>query len=380
MERIYTLKILRATALLIAVAGTIAYQSRRLPVFASAASLQGDASTKAPGLDATSAAGMKVFQSNCAMCHGENLLGHPPTFPSLAGMGKTMNAQQITELVRHGRGMMPAFANTKVTDTDLAALLQYLAHDPTFTPAAATSATVAAPAMVPTTATPHPANDPGASIYQQNCAFCHGREAGGGESGPDLTRSKLVAEDVNGDKISYVVRNGRPDNKMPKFNLTDAEMADLVRWIHATAKAAATRPGGRRGVDVADLQTGNVAAGKQYFDGPGKCSSCHSPTGDLAGIASRYQGLQLEERMLYPKDAKDTLTVTLPSGQTVTGKLEYQDEFTVALRDSDGIYHSWPVKGLNYKIDSPVTAHVDLFPKYTDNDIHNLMAYIQTMK
>jgi cytochrome c oxidase cbb3-type subunit 3 len=133
-------------------------------------------------------------------------------------------------------------------------------------------------------------------------------------------------------------------------------------------------------VDVADLQTGNADAGKMYFNGAGGCAKCHSATGDLAGIASRYQGLQLEERMLYPRGAKSTVTVTLPSGQIVTGTLAYRDEFTVALKDSAGVYRSWPVTDISYKVDSPADAHVDLFSHYTDDDIHNLMAYIQTLR
>jgi cytochrome c oxidase cbb3-type subunit 3 len=84
--------------------------------------------------------------------------------------------------------------------------------------------------------------------------------------------------------------------------------------------------------------------------------------------------------MLYPRDAKDKITVTLPSGETVKGTLEYQDEFTVGLRDATGTYRSWPVTAVKFVIDAPVEAHVDLFPKYTDDDIHNLMAYIQTLK
>ena len=96
-------------------------------------------------------------------------------------------------------------------------------------------------------------------------------------------------------------------------------------------------------MDVEDLQSGNAEAGKQYFNGAGKCSSCHSPTGDLAGIAKRYQGLKLEQRMLYPEGATAKATVTLASGQTVTGKLAYRDEFTIGLRDATGWYRSWPV-------------------------------------
>src|SRR5208337_4036554 len=73
----------------------------------------------------------------------------------------------------------------------------------------------------------------GQSKFVQDCAFCHGRDAGGGEDGPDLTRSKLVAEDVAGNKIGPVVRNGRPQTGMPRFTVSDQELAELVAFIHA---------------------------------------------------------------------------------------------------------------------------------------------------
>jgi cytochrome c oxidase cbb3-type subunit 3 len=220
----------------------------------------------------------------------------------------------------------------------------------------------------------------GQTLFQQDCAFCHGRDAGGGETGPDLTRSKLVNDDINGEKIGAVVRNGRPDAGMPRFSLSDEQIAGLVAFIHNQKAIAESQKGGRRGVDVADLQTGNVDAGKAYFNGAGHCSTCHSPTGDLAGVANRYQGLKLEERMLYPRSAKAKLTVTLPSGQTVTGELAYKDEFTVALRDDDGRYRSWPASSVKFTVDAPAEAHAELLGKYTDEDIHNLMAYIQTLR
>jgi cytochrome c oxidase cbb3-type subunit 3 len=220
----------------------------------------------------------------------------------------------------------------------------------------------------------------GGSLFQQNCAFCHGRDAGGGETGPDLTRSKLVSADVGGDKIGDVVLHGRVDKGMPAFQLSPEQITQLSAFIHAQQTKAMSQSGKRKGVDVADLQTGNVEAGKAYFNGAGGCATCHSPTGDLAGIASRYEGLQLEEQMLYPKDVKNKVTVTLASGETVAGTLQYLDEFTVGLRDAAGTYRSWPVSTVKVKVDAPVEAHVALFPKYTDADIHNLMAYIQTLR
>ncbi len=220
----------------------------------------------------------------------------------------------------------------------------------------------------------------GQSLFQQRCAFCHGRDAGGGETGPDLTGSKLVTDDVNGDKIGVVVRNGRPDKGMPAFNLSDQDIAALAAFIHDAKRKAETQQGGRRGVDVSDLQTGNVEQGKTYFNGAGGCAACHSPTGDLAGVATRYQGLKLEERMLYPQGAKATATITLPSGQTYSGKLNYRDEFTIGLMDSNGWYHSWPLDKVKVTLDNPVEAHVKLLDKYSDDDIHNLMAYLQTLR
>jgi cytochrome c oxidase cbb3-type subunit 3 len=220
----------------------------------------------------------------------------------------------------------------------------------------------------------------GSSLFQQNCAFCHGKDTGGGESGPDLTRSKLVMSDIKGEKISDVVRNGRIEKGMPRFGLSDPEILNLVAFIHSQQDKAMSQTGKRKGVDVSDLQTGNVAAGKQYFNGAGTCSTCHSPTGDLAGVATRYQGLKLEEQMLYPRDAKSTVTVTIAAGKTVVGPLAYIDEFTIALKDSTGVYRSWPIAAVKYKVDAPAQAHVELFDKYTDADIHNLMAYIQTLQ
>lgn len=224
----------------------------------------------------------------------------------------------------------------------------------------------------------------GTALFRKDCSFCHGRDAGGGESGPDLTRSKLVTADVDGDKIGPVVRNGRPDKGMPPFDRSDQQIASLVAFIHTQLSNSLANGrrgnGGRKGVDVSDLQTGNAKAGKEYFEGAGGCATCHSPTGDLAGLASRYSGLELEEQMLYPKHAKQKVSVSLASGQTIGGTLAYLDEFTVGLIDSTDVYRSWRIRDVQYKVDPALNAHVELFPKYTDADVHNLMAYLQTLR
>jgi cytochrome c oxidase cbb3-type subunit III len=227
----------------------------------------------------------------------------------------------------------------------------------------------------------------GQSLFSAHCGFCHGRDAAGGETGADLTQSALVAEDVDGDKIGPVVRNGRLDRGMPAFKLPDEEVAAIVAFIQEQHKKAASQPGSRRSVDLADLQTGNADAGQQYFNGAGGCAKCHSAIRDLAGIGTRLKGLPLLRRMLYPRGERDaasrsaaTVKVTLPSGQTVIGTLAYRDEFTIALTDSSGSYRSWPTSQVKFTVDDPLDAHVEQLGRYTDDDIHNVLAYLQTLR
>ena len=220
----------------------------------------------------------------------------------------------------------------------------------------------------------------GKTLFQQQCGFCHGRDAGGGETGPSLVDSELVKRDKTGTQVASVIRNGRPEKGMPKFDLTGTAMDGVVAFIYNQRATDATN-GKRRGVLPADLRTGNAAQGKQYFEGQGGCSKCHSSSGDLAHVGSRLVGLRLEQRMLYPNGAKAKAVLTFPGGKTVSGEVAYNDEFTIAIRDAEGRYRSWPrVADLKVEIDAPAEAHVELLGKYTDADIHNLYAYLQSLK
>jgi len=246
----------------------------------------------------------------------------------------------------------------------------------------------ASPAAAPPPATATPQSYPaeqvraGQPIFSAQCGFCHGRDAMGGETGPDLTRAASVAADVRGDTLGPLVRNGRVDKGMPAFSLGEADLAAVVAFIHDQKSKAASLTGGRRGVELADLQTGNAEAGKKYF--AGACSKCHSPSGDFAGLAKRLEGLGLLQRMLYPSGAaaaaRAKVTVTPASGPAITGSLAYRDEFTIAITDRSGAYRAFPVDRVKFTVDNPLDAHVEQLGKYTDDDMHNVLAYLHTLR
>ena len=227
----------------------------------------------------------------------------------------------------------------------------------------------------------------GRTRFAAQCGFCHGRDAAGGEGGTDLTRSTLVSDDVRGDKIGPLLRSGRPDKGMPAFTLPEADVTAIVAFIHDQRAEAAAATGGRRAVDAADLQTGNAEAGKRYFDTA--CARCHAPAGDLKGVATRYEGLALLQRMLYPgaggrgagpAPKPPTVRVTLRDGQVVTGALASRDEFTIAITDAAGWRRSWPANQVIYTVDDRLQAHVEQLGKYTDADMHDVLAYLQTLR
>jgi len=195
----------------------------------------------------------------------------------------------------------------------------------------------------------------------------------------------LVAEDVRGDKIAPLVRSGRADKGMPGFDLNAADMGAIVAFIHDQKAKAETLGGGRRSVDVADLQTGNPQAGERYFNGTGSCSKCHSPTGDLAGVATRFQGLLLLQRMLYPTFGRPApkpgkVTVTLPTGEVINGTLVSKDEFSITMTDQAGARRTWKTGEARFSIEDPLAGHFEQLGKYTDADMHNVFAYLQTLR
>jgi len=256
-------------------------------------------------------------------------------------------------------------------------------------PSAADKSTAASAAAIAGSKENPAAVNRGAKLFATNCGGCHGTNAKGGPGAPDLIRSVLVLDDEKGILIAPVLREGRPDQGMPKPNLTEAQIADIVAWLHVQTYAADHRTT----YTYLDVVTGDPKKGQVYFNSTGKCSTCHSATGDLAGVGKKYEPFALQSRWLQPRGGRGAtpsdsprsaikVTVTLPSGESVSGTLDRIDDFNVSLYDSAGEYHSFARDGATPKVEvhDPLKAHRDLLAQYTDADIHNVTAFLVTLK
>ena len=219
----------------------------------------------------------------------------------------------------------------------------------------------------------------GARIFAQNCSFCHGPNARGAE-GPDLLRSEIVLDDNAGEKIGPVIQHGRPGKGMPPFaSLTKEQRYDIAEFLHQQVELEANRGTYK----VLNIVTGSPQAGKEFFNGGGRCNTCHSVTGDLAHIGSKLSPVEIQQQLLYPRIQDRKVTVTLPNGTKVSGTLILLDDFSVVFQDADGDYHSMAMsRGVKADLDSDdkLAFHREMLGKYTNAEMHNLTAYLVSLK
>ena len=230
---------------------------------------------------------------------------------------------------------------------------------------------------------PNDAVERGQKQFVVQCGSCHGADARGDDDGPDLVRSGIVLDDEQGSLIGPVVRKGRPNEGMPAFDLPDAQIQDLAAFLRERTQAAINR----NAYTILNVLTGDAKAGEAYFNGAGRCNTCHSATGDLDGVGSRFRSEQLQTRFLYPRGGRagapakpTTAKVTPRTGAAVSGTLEFMDDFTVGLRDADGYYRSFSRDLVKVDIQDPLAAHVQLLRQYSDKNMHDVLAYVATLK
>jgi cytochrome c oxidase cbb3-type subunit 3 len=230
----------------------------------------------------------------------------------------------------------------------------------------------------------------GRSLYSVNCAFCHGADTRGGDQGPSLLRSAVVLDDQHGELMAPIVQNGRADRGMPKFAFSTDQIADIAAFVH-TFRAAGYDESRQK---PPSILVGDAKAGEAYFGA--KCASCHSASGDLRGIASKIGDEKaLQQTWLMPggrgrgrggaapvAPPAPTAIVTLPSGERVEGRIERMDDFAVALVTADGSHRSFRTDNDATKIEvrDPLQQHRELLRVYTDRDIHNVTAFLVTLK
>jgi len=229
----------------------------------------------------------------------------------------------------------------------------------------------------------------GRTVYIAQCITCHGTGARGGSRGTDLLRSVLVLHDRYGSTIGPYLAQGHP--KVKPMELTQEQVVNLSHFLHQQI-GDTLRSGPHN--HVLNILVGDSKAGKLYFESAGGCTRCHSVTGDLAHIASKYDPPTLQQKVVFPENRAitkqgmalrqhdaTTVTVTPPSGSAVTGELSNIDDFNVSLRDATGRYFSF-TRSPDLKVEkhNPYAGHDALLDTYTDKDIHDVVSYLETLQ
>lgn len=231
----------------------------------------------------------------------------------------------------------------------------------------------------------------GQVLYGINCRACHGADLRGGDlGGPNLLRSQLVLRDAAGELMGPVIRDGQSGpggSYMPPQPLSDEDVQAVVTYVHDVLGAASRQGGPPPGEEIElDVVVGDAAAGRAWF--AERCAACHSPTGDLRGIATRIpepkelQNTWVRGGRRGGERPPVTVTVTLASGEQVAGRLERLNDFLVVMTDEDGRHRSFGREGgvPGVELDDPMAAHRELLQVYRDADIHDVTAYLVTLK
>ena len=238
------------------------------------------------------------------------------------------------------------------------------------------------------------AADRGRRTSAGQCITCHGTQARGTEAGANLVRSVLMLHDRFGSELGPFLKKGHPmQSGAPGASLADDEVKDLAHFIRQRINDTLR---GSPIFEAGDVLTGNAKAGEMFFNGAGGCTACHSATGNLAGYGGRYTPINIQQRMLFPPgpargrgaSAPATpspiavrVTVTPAGGAAISGVLVQMDDFTVSLRDQSGGFHSFRRSpALKVEKTVPLAAHIALLDTITDTQIHDLVAYLETLK
>jgi cytochrome c oxidase cbb3-type subunit III len=258
------------------------------------------------------------------------------------------------------------------------------------------------------------AHDRGRVLWASHCIDCHGSQARGSDTGPNIIRTKTANFDRTAAKAGSVLgpflKAGHPtQSKKPSASFTDEEVVALANFlrqrVNDTMRGSAVFTAG-------DILVGDATAGEAYFHGDGGCARCHNAAANpLAGIATRIPvPVDLQQRMLFPGAAgrgrggrgraggaappsaspataapadRNAIRVSIaaPAGPPASGVLVEESDFYITLRDAEGAIHTVRrTPGMRVTKTNPLQAHIDLLDRITDKQIHDVVAYLETLK
>jgi cytochrome c oxidase cbb3-type subunit III len=229
----------------------------------------------------------------------------------------------------------------------------------------------------------------GKTVYAAQCTNCHGEQARGTPKGANLIRSLVVLKDRQGSELGPFLKKGHP-TPGGSASLTEEQIVDLSHFLRQRVNDSL------RGSPIFQPQnvlTGDAKAGAAFFNGAGNCSTCHGQTSSLAGIGTRLSPIDLQQRFLFPRTGRGrgagpassasavTVTVTPPAGPAVSGVVVQMDDFNVSLRDASGTYYTFKrTPELKVEKKDPLAAHIALLDTITDKQMHDVVAYLETLK
>jgi len=220
----------------------------------------------------------------------------------------------------------------------------------------------------------------GAPLFHANCADCHGKQARGA-MGPSLITSDEVLSDDHGEELVPYLKTGRPGKGMPSFaTMSDDQLKEIAEFLHLQVEDVANRGT----YYVLNILVGNAAKGQAHV--ANHCMSCHTAE-TFAHIGSSFRSLeQLQRGWIWPTrtgvgSIAVTATVKTRDGGTVTGRVTQVSDFRITLVDRAGQMHVINREpGVDVQINDPLAAHQEWIMTLTNADMHNVTAYLETLK